>query len=648
MINLYKKLIQYWHDLSLSIKGLLIIALPLAIFFICLTLLYSHESKTNILENKLTIALKNQHELQKVHTQLMQASKMVRDYLLTGDKSHLDQYRQLSQNVLAILISIKQNEQNPKISILLNRLNPLVNQNINQLNAIIKTDLDVDKMKLAEEFDQQNITLDKINSILADISLLESQIAQYEQNEINIERESNLQRTVFAEVISIIAALIGAWIYMSEIVKRVALVRDNARRLAHGEQLVPQASTKDELGELSTELELAASIINQTKNDLVKAKQESEQASAEKSRFLSRTSHELRTPLNAILGFAQLLEIDLAEGKQKDAAFQITNAGNHLLKLINEVLDIARIESGEFTINLEKVNLSSLLNEAVQYIKPLGKVRDIDIDCNYSNNLWVTADPQRLMQVVLNLLSNALKYGPVNSTVHVSASQNNGLVKFDILDEGNGIPADLKKRLFTPFDRLGAEQSKIEGTGLGLAVSKQFVTAMQGNIDVDDNKSLFWVSLNAAQNTINIQHSIKLNNAIPDSISQLSIKAIFNILYVEDNASNRALIEAIIRRNKSLRLYCVETLLAAKQLIDGIQPHVVLLDLNLPDGSGETLITFLRASQDFANTPIIVLSADASPETIARTLELGASDYLVKPINVAQFNLKLNSYISQQ
>ena len=188
--------------------------------------------------------------------------------------------------------------------------------------------------------------------------------------------------------------------------------------------------------------------------------------------FLSRTSHELRTPLNAILGFAQLLEQNLPHGKQHDSVTLIKGAGQHLLKLINEVLEIARIESGEIALELTAVPIADLLEEAKHYIAPIGRVRDIEIECHYPENCWVRANRQKLLQVVLNLLSNALKYGPASSTVTLKAFQQNQQVFIEVFDEGAGIPSALRERLFTPFDRLGAEQTKVEGIGLGLALSK--------------------------------------------------------------------------------------------------------------------------------------------------------------------------------
>ena len=353
--------------------------------------------------------------------------------------------------------------------------------------------------------------------------------------------------------------------------------------------------------------------------------------------FLSRTSHELRTPLNAILGFAQLLEQDLPSGKQRDSVSLILGAGQHLLKLINEVLETSRIESGEITLELTAIAVNTLLEEATHYIAPIGKIRDIEIKSEIAPNLWAKANRQKLLQVVLNLLSNALKYGPANSFVELNAYHRAGNIIIEVQDNGAGIPANLKERLFTPFERLGAEQTKVEGTGLGLALSKQIMLAMKGSIHVADNKSLFWIEIGACEPSAesNAFTQSTLNNK-PVSLNQKQ-----SILYVEDNISNRALVEAIIQRQPDLRIYCVATIKDAKRYLTEIMLSLILIDLNLPDGSGESLVNYIQADSEYCTIPMMILSADALPETITRLKNAGVADYMTKPLDVAMFNRKV-------
>lgn len=468
----------------------------------------------------------------------------------------------------------------------------------------------------------------------------EARLIARDRTAVNIERQRNIKTTLLAALAGILGAILGVLLFSRTIVKRVKLLRDSAGHLARGEAILLPSSSSDELGELAVELEHASQLVAKSVTEAHQARLEAEEASAAKSVFLSRTSHELRTPLNAILGFAQLLELELPYGKQKESAMMINGAGQHLLKLINEVLDIARIESGNMALELVPVGLSDLLDEAVQFIHPLGRIRDIDIQTNYPPNIGVIADRQKLMQVVLNLLSNALKYGPVNSTVYLSATSDEKTVVVDVLDEGAGIPQGLQDRLFTPFDRLGAENTKTEGTGLGLALSKQMMLAMQGDINAANNKSLFWISLPATRLNAKLQtHQAPTVNATLDASSK------HKILHIEDNASNRALMEAIIARHQGLRLYTVKSITEALAFLTQVTPELILLDLHLPDGHGETLVKELKAREAFQHIPILILSADALPSTIARLTALGVTEYFTKPLDVAVFNQRLNTLL---
>ena len=336
-----------------------------------------------------------------------------------------------------------------------------------------------------------------------------------------------------------------------------------------------------------------------------------------------------------------MLEQDLSQGKQRDSVSLILGAGQHLLKLINEVLEIARIESGEISLDLASVAVNTLLEEAKQYIAPIGKIRDIEIKTTIAPNLWASANRQKLLQVVLNLLSNALKYGPANSVIQLYAYSRHGKVIIEVQDEGAGIPTKLKERLFTPFDRLGAEQTKVEGTGLGLALSKQIMLAMNGSIHVANDKSLFWIELNVGE------ADDGLNESTPSSPNKkyTALNNKHSVLYVEDNISNRALVEAIINRQHDLRIHCVSTIKDAKQYLTEVMPSLLLIDLNLPDGSGENLVNYVKADAIYQHIPIMILSADALPETVARLQAVGAAEYMTKPLDVAAFSKKIRELI---
>jgi len=632
-----------WRDLSLSIKGMIVISLPLTLLLGALSLLYLTEKQLSQFENKLKIALENQRDIQTIHSQLLESSSGVKDYLLTNDQQflvHFYRFKAQLPNLIKLLDSQLENQaQKQKMR----NIRILVKQNLDTLTILSEDDSEQASPALIAQFKLQIQNLDKIRHQIESLDADEALLVQKEQENVTLQRQRNFIITLMFAAIGIIGSVLAMWIFSNTIVKRVKLIRDSASHLARAEALELPSSSQDELGQLTDALEQASHLLVKNIHQATLAKQEAEDANMAKSQFLSRTSHELRTPLNSILGFAQLLEDDLPIGKDKDHVHIIKGAGEHLLKLINEVLDIARIESGEHSLTLKPCHINDLINEAIHYIAPLGKIRDIDITQQTESNLVGLADKQKLLQVVLNLLSNALKYGPVSSTVLLKAYRKEQSIIIEVFDEGAGIPQNLKSRLFTPFDRLGAEQSKIEGTGLGLALSKHIMHAMQGDIFVADHISLFWVSFQAVDGTISsFSHSLpspKLNQILP-------LK--HPILYVEDNASNRALVEAIIKRQPLLTLHTASTIREAKMLLNELKFALCILDLNLPDGSGEDLFTYIKSIDSLKKLPIMILSADAVEATIDRLKAKGVQSYMTKPLNIAQFTEQVKQLTLEQ
>ncbi|MES2501381.1 MAG: ATP-binding protein [Pseudomonadota bacterium] len=632
---------QAWQDLPLGMKGVCVITLPLLVLLASLGSLYIREQESTQLENKLRLALQNQRDIQEVHTMLIEASTGVRDYLLTGDKHFLDIFFQVENKLPAILNALEVQLDNEGQKKRLAVINPLVEQNLHDLRILSEYESNIASDDLIAKFKSQVTTLDKLRNEIERLNAEEAILVAKDQQDVVEQRQRHIIITLIAAISGIIGSLVAVWIFSRTIVKRVRLLRDSAAHLAKAEKLDLPSSSQDELGQLSDELDHASQLLAKNISDSIQAKKEAEEASASKSMFLSRTSHELRTPLNAILGFAQLLEQDLSQGKQRDSVSLILGAGQHLLKLINEVLEIARIESGEISLELTSVAVNTLLEEATQYIAPIGKIRDIEIKTSIAPNLWVSANRQKLLQVVLNLLSNALKYGPANAAIQLKAYSRDDVVIIEVQDEGAGIPAKLKERLFTPFDRLGAEQTKVEGTGLGLALSKQIMLAMNGSIHVANDKSLFWIELNAGEPDAELTEAtqVKLNK------KHTSLNNKHSILYVEDNVSNRALVEAIIHRQHDLRIHCVTTMKDAKQYLTEFTPSLLLIDLNLPDGSGENLVRYIKTDAKYQHIPIMILSADALPETISRLQATGAAYYMTKPLDVAAFSKKIRELI---
>jgi signal transduction histidine kinase/ActR/RegA family two-component response regulator len=363
------------------------------------------------------------------------------------------------------------------------------------------------------------------------------------------------------------------------------------------------------------------------------ARDEAERASRAKSEFLSRMSHELRTPLNAVIGFSQLLQLDELDGAQRESVDQILKAGRHLLELINEVLDISRIESGTMSMSLEPVHLGSVLAEALSLIRPLADEARVSLraDPGELGDLHVTADRQRLKQVLINLLSNAVKYNKQDGQISVECTDSpDGRVQLAISDTGKGLTPEQLKRLFEPFDRL--EETEIEGTGLGLALSLRLTEAMGGTIDADSEPRvgttmrvlLERAAASGVEDSAVAEETAETGDAAPA----------WTILYIEDNLSNLKLVERVIERNPGIRLLPAMQGRLGVELAHQYHPDLLLLDLHLPDLHGREVLKQLKSDPATAQIPVVILSADATPRQVERLIDEGAADYLTKPIDV--------------
>jgi PAS domain S-box-containing protein len=380
------------------------------------------------------------------------------------------------------------------------------------------------------------------------------------------------------------------------------------------------------------------------------AKEEADRASRAKSEFLSRMSHELRTPLNAILGFAQLLEMDSLNAEQRENVDYILKGGRHLLTLINEVLDIARIEAGRLAVSPEPVPLHHVIQETLELMRPLAADNQAVLtgDVERARGRYVLADGGRLRQILLNLVSNAIKYGGRGVTVTVSFEDVAGpRVRLSVTDTGPGMPADKVARLFVPFERLGSDATGIEGTGLGLALSKGLAEAMGGTIGVktaEGKGSTFWVELPAADSPV--RRPAADAAAAESGAGAAGGAPTPTIVYIEDNLSNFDLVKRVLSQ------YPQVTLLPAMQGRLGLdlarrhRPDVILLDLHLPDIPGDEVLRQLREDPATRAIPVIMISADATAGRAARIIEAGAQAYLTKPLDVKQFLAYIDELLS--
>ena len=383
--------------------------------------------------------------------------------------------------------------------------------------------------------------------------------------------------------------------------------------------------------------------------DFERASAAAEKANRAKSDFLSSMSHELRSPLNAILGFAQLISSDSPSPtvQQQASIDQILHAGWYLLDLINEVLDLAQVESGRLALSLEPVSLGEILNECQAMIEPQAQKRSVTLTFpRFALPCFVGADRTRLKQVLINLLSNAIKYGRAGGTVEVDCvALTPETVRISVRDNGTGLSEEKQAQLFQPFNRLGQELSAVQGTGIGLVMSKRLVELMGGTIGVESQMgegSVFWFDLNAA-----VEGRCETARAVPNNdapglrvVEALSVRT---LLYVEDNPANLKLVERLMERRADIRLLSAVDGSIGVHLARTHHPDVILMDVNLPGISGIEALRILRNDPETAEIPVVALSANAMPRDIEKGLEAGFFRYLTKPIHFDQLMETLDS-----
>ena len=375
------------------------------------------------------------------------------------------------------------------------------------------------------------------------------------------------------------------------------------------------------------------------------ARDEAQRANAAKSEFLSRMSHELRTPLNAILGFSQLLEMSNPSPKQRENIGQVLRGGRHLLNLINEVLDISRIEAGKLEFVVGPVKVARVLEEAVALVRPLAGQQNITLDINRAEHsldgVTVQADHQRLKQVLLNLLSNAIKYNHPFGRVDLLCERANtaGCLRLSVRDTGPGISAKDLPKLFLPFERLGVNQSEVEGTGIGLAISKRLAEAMGGTISVESVEgqgSTFSLELPISAEAVHPPETSNGQTILP-VMEATSRPVTHTVLHIEDNPSNLTLVAEVLALRPQVALLSTMQGRSGLDMAREHHPDLILLDVHLPDLPGDALLRELKEDPRTREIPVVMVSADATPLRIQRLLELGAKAYLTKPLEVPMF-----------
>lgn len=393
------------------------------------------------------------------------------------------------------------------------------------------------------------------------------------------------------------------------------------RRRADGVVIEIRTHLGSDGGQVRTYTDVTSEV--QTAEALLAAKEEAERANRAKSEFLSRMSHELRTPLNAILGFGQLMQRDKGQPlstSQQARLQQILQGGEHLLTLINEVLDLARIETGTLQVSPQAVDADGLVDDCLRLVEPVARTQPVRLHGREGLAGPMRADPTRLRQVLLNLLANAIKFNAPQGDVRVRCSRQGGAGRIEVIDTGPGLDDAQQQRLFRAFERLGADRQAIEGTGIGLALSRSLVEAMGGRIGVHSapgQGSCFWVEL-----------------PLTTAAEQPEPQGMKRVLYVEDNAVNQLVMQGMLAHRPQITLQLADSADSGLAMASAEPPDLVLLDIHLPGASGYEVLKSMRADKRLRRLPILAVSANALPRDLARARESGFDGFLTKPLDL--------------
>ena len=391
--------------------------------------------------------------------------------------------------------------------------------------------------------------------------------------------------------------------------------------------------------------------LRESEEELIVARQLAEGANHAKSDFLSKMSHELRTPLNAILGFSQVMELDEPLMKSPNGAYvgEIRIAGEHLLNLINEVLDLAKIEAGKIDINMENINLGEVLRECYALINPIAKKKNIKLYAlpEHIDSIFIYVDRTLIKQIFINLLSNAVKYNVEGGHVELRAEKIDSKIEISVSDSGLGIKEDKIQYMFQPFNRLGADVSNIEGTGMGMVITKHLILLMDGEITFNskfgEGTEFFirfnpgFASFSPAQNKVSNSNAHEIVSAINK----------FTVLYIEDNAPNIRLVESILAKWPQITLKSAVSAEEGIKLAVSERPDIIIMDINLPQMDGYEAVKVLKEKLETSSIPVIALSANAMPKSVKEGVEAGFERYLTKPLKVVEF-LKLLGKLTNQ
>lgn len=643
-------LARWWLNRSVLVKGLIAIAIPMlallavTVAALVLQLEEQNERQAAIRANNLITAA------QSILLDAVDSETGIRGYAVSRDPSFLRPYEdaadRLNADLPRLLAAASTSIEQDQVAAVQRTLAERGDQ-LQALKAAI--DAQAPEPELNELLRSGKTAMDELRQQIQTVTLEPSQLAAQARLDINRLESVITIVEIAGLVLGLLTGVAGIALFAGGISRRIERVVTNADRLGSGEPLLPDRPAGDEIGRLGASLVDAHTLLEVRLAQVSAARDEAVLATQAKNTFLSRTSHELRTPLNAILGFAQLLEMSDLSPDDVESAEHIHSAGRHLLALINELIDISRVESGDLQISVEPVSVSAVMTEIVSLMTPLAAARDIVIEQQRAKSaLAVAADHQRLKQVLVNLVSNAVKYNRHGGHIWFGFDLDGNNVRFTVTDTGPGLtPAEIE-RIWLPFERLEAARHGIEGTGIGLPLALALTEAMHGTLTLQstiDVGSTFVVTLPRARD-------LDLPDAPPKKRSTLLLTggstadSPLTVLSIEDNQANSDVLRRVFAGWPHVTLHTADNGTDGLALAQSLRPDVVLLDLHLPDLPGEDVFCRLRSEPETSRIPVVVLSADATAGTIRRLEARGAAAYLTKPLDLRELQRVLERITS--
>jgi signal transduction histidine kinase/ActR/RegA family two-component response regulator len=648
-----RRLRKWWFDRSLRQKGLIVVAVPLiALMGITSANLLLNRSE----DHERTLSLKAR-TLDSAASQVLfdavNAETGARGYAATRDPVFLAPYNLTLTRIGAERRALREaavKEGDVQQQRAVDATTVTVLSELAQLRSAASRGVPAGKLLPARL--HEKMTMDRLRGQVASLIRSPTALVAIQHNKLTTLQARIDLLDIVGLALGLLGGMAGVALFTSGIGRRLRRAAENARRLGEGEPLAPIIYADDEIAGLAKSLLVAEELLASRAAELVTARDAAVQATQAKNSFLSSTSHELRTPLNSILGFAQLLEMSELSADDSDGVERILGAGRHLLALINELIDIARIESGDLSLSLEPVLIRPLIEETAQLMAPLAAERSIRIiqDCAHPA-LAVQADRQRFAQILVNLISNAVKYNGQGGTITITCQEaGTGQAAIVVADTGPGISPENIERIFVAFERLGAEQTEVEGTGIGLPLARALTEAMHGQLtasSVPGQGSAFTLTLPRVPDPVLVP-APGLAPAARTGGPRAPAGARLSVLYVEDNPANIEVVSRFLHSKPNITLTTETSGRAGLQSIARDLPDIILLDLHLPDMHGDQVLSELKAEPATAAIPVVVLSADASHGVIHRLLAGGALAYLTKPIELDELDELLDTFAVTQ